>query len=233
MGTAGWSIPSALSDHFEAEGSGLERYARVFSGAEVNSSFYRRHREATWRRWHDAVPDDFRFAVKLPKAISHDLRLHGGEAELDIFLGDVAPLRAKLGPVLVQLPPSLPTDTARDTAFFRELRRRVAGRIVVEPRHRSWAAPYAIAMLSDFGIDRVYADPQLDELRAAVKLDGFVYVRLHGAPRIYYSAYSADQIAAYEQMLSRAATGSWCIFDNTASGAAIGDALELQRLCRR
>lgn len=176
------------------------------------------------------MPIGFKFAVKLPKTISHVLRLYGVEGELDLFLGDVAPLRTKLGPVLIQLPPSLETDAERDAVFFRALRQRCAGRIVVEPRHKSWASPDAVALLEDFGIDRVYADPQLAELRDVVKLDGFAYFRLHGTPRIYYSAYSADQIAKYAQMLAAASNGSWCIFDNTASGAAISDALELQWL---
>ena len=77
IGTAGWSIPRPLAEHFPPNGTGLERYAALFTAVEINSTFHRSHREATFVRWADTVPDDFRFAVKMPKRISHELRLLG------------------------------------------------------------------------------------------------------------------------------------------------------------
>lgn len=230
IGTAGWSISRDLADRFAAQGSSLERYASVFGGVEVNSSFYRRHRKDTWQRWHDAVPADFRFAVKVPKLITHDLRLAETAGELDIFLQDIVPLGHKLGPLLVQLPPSLAFDEQRDATFLAELRDRNPGRILIEPRHPSWASPQAGAVLAAFGVGRVYADPEQPALRQVVGVTGFVYLRLHGAPKVYYSPYSATELDGFQQLLSGAADGSWCIFDNTASGAALGNALHMQAL---
>jgi len=89
IGTAGWSVLRTAPE-FPQEGSALERCAAVFSAVEVNSSFYRRHRLATRKRWHDAVPDDFRFSVKLPQIITHNRRPSQPEAELGIFFEDVA-----------------------------------------------------------------------------------------------------------------------------------------------
>ena len=205
----------------------LQRYASAFHGVEVNSSFYRRHRKDTWQRWHDAVPADFRFAVKVPKAITHDLRLVDTSKEIDIFLDDIGSLAAKLGPLLVQLPPSLAFDGHRVEMFFAHLRERHASRVVIEPRHESWALPEANALLSAFGIVRVYSDPAKPALRGAVKQDGFLYLRLHGAAKIYYSSYSQEELVGFSQLLSYAADGSWCIFDNTASGAALRNAFDM------
>ncbi|WP_375452272.1 DUF72 domain-containing protein [uncultured Devosia sp.] len=170
----------------------------------------------------------FRFAVKLPKVITHDLKLTTAVPELDIFFGDIAPLAGKLGPVLVQLPPSLAFDGARDAAFCHALRKRCQGRIVIEPRHVSWASPDASAILKQNAIERVYADPQDPALRDAVDTAGFIYLRLHGAPKIYYSTYSSAELATAARLLRTAAAGSWCIFDNTASGAALRNALALR-----
>ncbi|MGZ3233287.1 MAG: DUF72 domain-containing protein [Croceibacterium sp.] len=88
IGTAGWSIARDAADRFPAEGSSLQRYAARFSAAEINSSFHRPHRVSTWERWRDSVPDAFRFSVKVPKLITHELKLvECGEA-LDRFIGE-------------------------------------------------------------------------------------------------------------------------------------------------
>lgn len=232
IGTAGWSIPADVRNRVGANGTALERYASVFPCVEINSSFYRRHRPDTWQRWHDAVPETFRFAVKVPKLITHELKLAETAAELDIFRADIVPLRAKLGPLLVQLPPKLGFNAARDGAFFTEIRRRFAGRVVIEPRHGSWATAAATELLGVHGIDRVYADPQLPELRAAVDMSGFAYLRLHGAPKVYYSAYSSEALGDLQVLMAAADQGAWCIFDNTASGAALRNALDLQALAK-
>src|SRR4051794_13597269 len=105
IGTAGWSIPAAFADHFPAQGTNLERYAARFSAVEINSSFHRPHRPATYARWAASVGPDFRFAVKLPKVITHAARLVDVDAALDRFVAEINGLGAKLGPLLVQLPP--------------------------------------------------------------------------------------------------------------------------------
>lgn len=229
VGTAGWSV-DRQTELFAKSGSMLERYASVFSGVEVNSSFYRRHRPATWQRWHDAVPADFSFAVKMPKRISHELALVDCSDEVDTFLTDIALLGDKLGPVLLQLPPKLAFDTDGVGGFFAMLRGRHQGAVVIEPRHVSWALPQASEMLGEFGVSRVYADPQAPELRNCATGLHFGYFRLHGLPKIYYSSYPPGELANFSAQLRAAADGAWCIFDNTASGAALDNATELLAL---
>ncbi|MGA0598551.1 DUF72 domain-containing protein, partial [Enterovirga sp. CN4-39] len=101
IGTAGWAIPRSHAEGFPAEGVGLARYAARLRAAEINSSFHRPHRRGTYERWAATVPEDFRFAAKLPKPITHERRLVDIEAPLDRFLGEVAGLGPKLGPLLV------------------------------------------------------------------------------------------------------------------------------------
>jgi uncharacterized protein YecE (DUF72 family) len=231
IGTAGWSVDRALAE-FPQEGSGLERYAAVFNAVEINSSFYRRHRPATWQRWHDAVPENFRFSVKLPKTITHEHHLRDAENELDLFFGDVEPLARKLGAVLVQLPPTLAFEASSADTFFNAMRERTVLPIFFEPRHKSWAGEAASQFLTQYKIRRVYADPQVDILRPSPAKPHSCYLRLHGSPKIYYSAYSDESIAQYADLLTQSGPASWCIFDNTASGAATSNALRLRGLMK-
>lgn len=234
IGTAGWSVPGAEAAAFPAEGSHLERYARVFDAVEINSSFHRPHRPSTYERWAGAVPEGFRFAVKVPRSITHEARLREPLPLLDRFLGETAGLGPKRGPLLLQLPPSLAFEAGTAEGFLRELRGRVAGPIVCEPRHRSWFAPEVEALLGELRIGRVAADPApVPGAERPGGWGGLTYLRLHGSPRIYHSAYDEAAIrAALDLLAGRLAEGSegWCIFDNTASFAAVPNALAARRL---
>jgi uncharacterized protein YecE (DUF72 family) len=231
VGTAGWSIPKQCAAAFPAEGTHLERYARRFSAVEINSSFYRPHQPGTYARWAASVPPGFRFAVKLPREISHLRRLVDVTQPLDRFLAEIEALGRTLGPVLVQLPPSLCYEEAPVGAFFETLRARFEGGVVCEPRHPSWFTDAVDGMLVSFRVARVAADPALVP-RAATPggWPGIVYRRLHGSPEMYYSAYAAadlDVIAQATRETAGQTREHWCIFDNTARGEAAKDALSL------
>lgn len=234
VGTAGWGIPKEAKPEFPTMPSQLESYASVFDGVEINSSFYRPHRVSTYQRWAAVVPDRFRFAVKVPKTVTHERKLVAVEPLIDSFLAEVAGLEGKLGPLLVQLPPSFVFKADTIEGFFRLMRDRVAGPIACEPRHATWFTPVADALLVGQRIGRVAADPALVPLASQPGgWEGLTYCRLHGSPRIYYSDYSGDRIQAAVTMLAeRAAQGSecWCIFDNTAAGAATLNALTAKGL---
>jgi uncharacterized protein YecE (DUF72 family) len=231
IGTAGWNVPSLYLDQVPSGGSHLERYARQLNAVEINSSFYRPHRRATYQRWAQSVPDDFRFSVKIPKAITHEAGLVDYGALLDRFVDEVTGLGGKLGVLLVQLPPKSAFKKRIANTFFRGLRARIATNVVLEPRHPSWLAPGVDGWLSERGIARVAADPA--PVAGADKPGGrkaLAYYRWHGSPRIYYSDYGAAALAALRRRLKEdPARDAWCIFDNTAAGAALGNALELKR----
>jgi uncharacterized protein YecE (DUF72 family) len=222
VGTAGWNLRAAHKALFGPGGSHLARYATRFNAVEINSSFYRPHRRTTYERWAATVPDNFRFAVKVPRTITQTVRLKDPSL-LDGFLEQASGLGGKLGPLLVQLPPSLAFEEAAARNFFSALRERHAGPVACEPRHAGWFGPEAQSLLQKFHIARVAADPA--PVAGAGRpggWDGFAYVRWHGAPKIYYSDYSTEQLGKLKTQLG---PGDWCIFDNTAEGAATSNAL--------
>ena len=240
VGTAGWSIPKQQAALFppsakERKLSHLERYANRLHCVEINSSFYRPHRYATWERWAGSVPDDFRFAVKVPKTITHSGTLVKSGAALQEFLRSVAGLGRRLGPLLIQLPPkhAFEEDIAHD--FFATLRKLHIGEAVLEPRHESWFTTTAEDLLRNFKVARVAADPPKGSPVAARPggWSGLRYWRLHGAPQTYYSDYDEAALVGIANTLTsgtRAGQDTWVIFDNTALGHACANAIRLREL---
>lgn len=230
VGTAGWAIPRDTAGAFAAEGSALERYASSLGAVEINSTFYRRHRPSTFERWAAAVPAGFRFAVKLPRTITHEAALGSARGLLEDFFDDVRPLGDRLGPVLVQLPPGLAYDGRRAGSFFRGLRSLHAGAVACEPRHPSWYGPGPDRLLHAHDVARVVADPpQPPPAAEPGGSSSLLYLRLHGSPHRYYSEYGDERVGAYaEHCRAASAVGEvWCVFDNTAHGFAALDALRL------
>lgn len=234
IGTAGWGLPRIWRPEFPPEGSYLERYAARFCATEINSSFYRQHRRAVYERWAAAVPATFRFAVKLPRAITHDQTLVAADVLLEVFLEDVAGLGSRLGPLLVQLPPSLAYDAEHVDEFLQTLRRLHAGSVACEPRHESWFGTEVDQMLRRHRVARVAADPaRVGDAADPGGDPALIYYRLHGSPRMYYSDYEPERLARIADRLrvpSADGAERWCIFDNTTLGAATGNALALARL---
>jgi uncharacterized protein YecE (DUF72 family) len=218
-------------DAFPAAGSQLERYAAMLNAVEINSSFYRPHRRTTYERWAASVPDDFAFAVKLPKAITHDARLVAVAAPLDRFLEETSGLGAKRGPILIQLPPSLAFDSAIAANFFALLRDRTPNDLACEPRHQSWFTPAAAELLIRYRVGRVAADPPpAVSAEEAGGWPGLRYTRLHGSPEIYRSIYDVAMIEHHAADARGTKVDSWTIFDNTMMGAATLNALEMRGL---
>ncbi|HET6806225.1 MAG TPA: DUF72 domain-containing protein [Frateuria sp.] len=232
VGCAGWSIPRAHAAAFPTDGSTLERYAQVFDCVEVNSSFYRPHRPATWRRWADSVPAGFRFSAKMPRAISHDCRLRACDGLVTAFLDQIGELEDKLGWLLLQLPPSLAFDASVALPFLARLREHYAGPLACEPRHASWFKAEVDQELRTLRVSRVAADPARVPRAALPGGDRHqVYLRLHGSPRMYYDAYAPQALEQVARRLQRWTQG-WCLFDNTTLGHATANALALQRMLR-
>jgi uncharacterized protein YecE (DUF72 family) len=228
IGTAGWTIPKQHAAKFPAGGSHLQRYAARFSCVEINSSFYRPHKPATYARWAASVPSDFRFAIKVPREITHTRKLVDPIEPLDRFLSEVTALGDRLGPLLVQLPPSLAFDESIARAFFGILRARFDGFTVCEPRHPSWFTDRAEAVLLRFQITRAAADPPpVPSAAIPGGCSRLAYYRLHGSPRMYYSDYDPDALDVLAKKLVDGSSERWTIFDNTALGHATHDSLAL------
>lgn len=232
IGTAGWGIASRHAAHFPGAGSHLQRYAARLGCVEINSSFYRPHRPETYARWAASVPEDFRFSVKLPKAITHEKRLADCEGDIDAFLSQAGCLGAKLGAILVQTPPHFAFSQDRVGTFLRLLRAGTDAAVAFEPRHRSWFDGEADTFLESLGVGRVAADPaRFPGAGEPAGSKHFAYFRFHGSPTIYHSDYPLAALEDIGRRLRGAhAAGTheiWCIFDNTADGHALANALAL------
>jgi uncharacterized protein YecE (DUF72 family) len=233
IGSAGWSIPPALAFAFDTPGTHLERCARRVTCVEINSSFYRPHAAATYARWAKATPRGFRFAVKIPRTITHELELRRAERPFSQFLSETAGLGDRRGPLLVQLAPSFAFDRRVVAAFLAMVRARYDGPLACEPRHPSWFSPPAERLLTRHRVARVAADPaRARHAESPGGWKGLVYFRLHGSPHVYWSSYDAPRLEALAAAIraQSAATEVWCVFDNTATGAALRNACELQTL---
>ena len=229
-------MPRAFAPRLQQPGTHLARYASVFAGAEINSSFWRPHAARTYERWAAATPAGFRFAVKLPRTLTHEQALRRPRGVLARFLDETAGLGAKRGPLLVQLPPSSVFEARVVHRFLATMRASYDGPLVCEPRHASWFSATASRVLDAHRVARVAADPaRVADAAGPGGWDGLTYFRLHGSPRTYWSRYDAAFIAdLVGRVRERAIDGRecWCIFDNTASGAAIENAWELREALR-
>lgn len=179
------------------------------------------------------MPAGFRFAVKLPKTITHLRRLVDCTEPLARFADEVDGLGAKRGPVLVQLPPGLAFDAGVADGFLRTLRTAIAGPIVCEPRHPSWFEPDADDLLVRQQVARAAADPaRIPAAALPGGWRGLTYARWHGSPAMYRSSYDPPALAAHAALASEAGE-RWSIYDNTTLGAATANALALQALLRQ
>jgi uncharacterized protein YecE (DUF72 family) len=229
VAVAGWSIRKEHTHLFGTEGTHLQRYASRFDAVEINSSFYKSHKRETYEKWAKSVPTRFRFAVKAPKYLTHEECLEETGEPLAQFVHEIGGLGRKLGCVLVQLPPGLAYEPRTVETFFGALRARYRGPLVCEPRHSTWFTAAADRRLEAHGVGRVGADPPCaadgGEPSASAKV---VYYRLHGSPDMYYSSYDAaylEHLADRLEHVRRAPV--WCVFDNTARGAATLNGIDL------
>jgi uncharacterized protein YecE (DUF72 family) len=232
IGTAGWSIPRAAGSRFDSHGTHLERYALQLDCAEINSSFHRPHAASTYAKWRDSTPPAFQFSVKIPRTITHELKLQNARDPFITFLAQTDGLAAKRGPLLLQLPPSLSFDGRAVTAFLDVVREVYDGPVVCEARHATWFSPLVASLLERYRISRVAADPPpVPDATHPAGWAHVAYFRLHGSPRTYWSRYDDDAIAALAATVRSISTAEqvWCVFDNTASGAAIENACELRK----
>ena len=235
LGTSGYVYPHWRNEVFYPAGlparEELTWYAGRFSTVELNNPFYRVPTPATFARWRDATPDDFVFAVKVNRVVSHTRRLHDVSGPLGRFLDLARVLGAKLGPLLVQLPPYLSIDLARLDRFLALLPGE--DRWVVEFRHPSWQTPEVYARLAERQValcvpigGRVTPD--------LVTTARFTYLRFH-AGRGAAGAFLEEELAGWAgtiRGLSRSGKDVYAYFNNDREGNAVRDAARLQSLLR-
>jgi uncharacterized protein YecE (DUF72 family) len=213
----------------------LPFYAKHFDTVELNNSFYRLPSKAAFRGWRGQVGEDFLFAVKASRFLTHLKRLKAPTAPLDRLLRRVKPLGATLGPVLFQLPPQFHADLPRLARFLRALehQRHVEGlRATVEVRHDSWLVPEVFDLLRKANVALCIHDARVQPVTGPVTAD-FVYVRRHGTAAAYHGSYTEAMLRADARRI-RGWLGEgldvYVYFNNDGGGAAVRNARRLGEL---
>ena len=238
----------------------LEYASRQMDSIEINGSFYSLQRPESWQRWHDETPDDFVFAVKCPRFISHIKRLRDIEAPLaNFFASGVLLLGAKLGPLLWQFPPNLAFDAATWRSFLRLLPKTAAQaaklaqrhdhrvphvalpdriprqrlRYAVELRHESFQDERFLALLRRHDVALVVADTAGKHPDFTEVTADFIYVRLHGGEVLYTSGYGEASLRRWKRRIlgwSQGRRDVYVYFDNDAKVHAPFDAQRLRAM---
>ncbi|MDQ4059832.1 MAG: DUF72 domain-containing protein [Pseudomonadota bacterium] len=233
IGTSGWHYGSWRGLFYPPElrpKDFLAFYVRRFASTEINASFYRLPAAETVAAWRDAVPNDFVFAWKASRFITHFKRLKDVGDSLALVFGRMSALGPKSGPVLFQLPPTMRADCERLAAFLQALPE--GWRYALEFRHPSWYDPAIFDLLRDFDVSLCLSDHAAAPAPMVVTA-GHVYLRPHGPGGRYAGNYGdetlrdwAGRIAAW-QAESRSV---YCYFDNDQKSAAPQDAERLMAL---
>ena len=184
IGCSGWAYDDWVGPFYPPgtpPGDFLSCYARVFRTVEVDSTFYRAPSPFLVRRWAERTPDGFRFALKVPRDVTHEAAPAGAREVLDPFLASLEPLRSrgKLGPVVLQFPPSFwaATGTPRLERLLDDIPREFA--LAVELRHRSWWTDSTRSLLAGRGAALVWSVVPETRPPAWVTAD-FLYARFIG-----------------------------------------------------
>jgi uncharacterized protein YecE (DUF72 family) len=234
VGTSGWTYASWAPILYQGvpRKRWLAHAAQVFTGLEVNGTFYRQQSEDTFRRWREETPGDFRFGVKAHRYITHYKRLRDVQASIDLLRRPASALGDKLAAVVWQLPADMACDRDRLRAFLAELSAWPETRHALEMRHRSWFTGAVAGDLADARVAVCLSDAPDFPMWTEVTTD-LVYVRLHGHTRKYASSYSSPHLERWAaRALAWQAEGRdvHIYFDNDAEGAAVSNAIAMRRL---
>jgi len=207
----------------------LEHYCRQFATVEINASYYHMPRAAVSAAWSERTPGDFSFTMKLNGELTHRRRLVDCAGPLAEYMAAVAPLGEKLGPVLVQLPPSFAADLPRLESFLELCP--PDGRWAVEFRHKSWFCEECYAILRARNVALVAHDfkPEVPDLATA----DWVYVRLHGPGQDFIASYPEKALRRRAKEISVRLAGGldvYVYFNNDAHGHAVRNARRLAEL---
>lgn len=229
VGTAGWSIPIEFQRQFPEEESQLQSYSRVFPCVEINSTFSKIHLPRTFEKWAQLTPEKFEFSLKLHRSFTHVSDLTPRALELRKNLELMSHLGDKWTVLLLQFPGSRQFDEKKMARFYELIRKSFSGHLVVEPRNMSWLSKESRALMREFKVSKVIADPERcpHETKAILTSGGITYYRLHGSPIVYRSSYSRSFLRKLHTELKHA-KNPWCIFDNTTLGKGTGNALTLR-----
>jgi uncharacterized protein YecE (DUF72 family) len=239
IGTSGWTYSSWKGVFYPSDLPSrdyLEFYSREFESTEVNYSFYHLPRPSTYKRWAEQVPEQFIFALKASRFITHVKRLVDVKEAWTTFVQNAVVLASHFGPVLLQFPPSFRCDRRKFAAFLRSAQRPAPKsrpvRLVFEFRHESWFTKEIFSLLRQYNVALCIADSPRYPRRDVLTAD-FVYMRFHGRTDLFASKYTDAELAEEAKQIRRYLRDGldvYVYFNNDALGHAVANARTLTHL---
>jgi len=237
IGTSGWQYKDWRGRFYPPglpQGRWLEHYAERFATVEVNNAFYRLPERDTFAKWRARTPDDFCVVVKVSRYLTHIKRLRDPAEPVARFLDRATALGDRLGPVLLQLPPSLRADADALADTLKQFPADV--RVAVEPRHPSWWTTQIRRVLEDHRAALCWADRHSRPVTPLWRTTDFGYLRLHEGRAKPWPRYGHAALRTWVDRLSSTygvAGPAYVFFNNDPGGAAIVDAVALAAAARR
>lgn len=234
IGTSGWNYRNWKDDFYLGvpQRRWLSHLSKHFPAVEVNATYYRTPKTETLAQWIQSTPNDFRFAVKGHRIITHSKKLRDAADSVVRQREDLRPMEAKLAAVLWQLPRSVECDLPLLRDFLQALADWSGLHHVMEFRHSSWFTDTVAQELDAAGAGNAISDaadwPMWEKVTG-----GIAYVRLHGHSRTYISGYSRTSLEKWADKLrgwAKEGNDVYVFFDNTDQGAAPRDARKLMEL---
>jgi uncharacterized protein YecE (DUF72 family) len=232
VGTSGWQYQDwrgRLYPQKLPQRLWLEHYVEGFATVEVNNAFYRLPERTTFENWRKRTPEDFVVAVKMSRYLTHIKRLRDPEEPVARFLGRAEGLGDRLGPVLLQLPPTLKAEPDALAATLRLFPRAV--RVAVEPRHVSWWTDEVRRILERHGAALCWADRRGRPVTPLWQTTDFLYLRLHEGRATPRPRYGRAALASWVERLGK--TDAYVYFNNDPGGAAVVDAQRFAGIAQR
>ncbi len=213
----------------------LEHYAGVYATVENDGTFYRLPPRETFEDWRQRTPEGFVMAVKASRFLTHVRHLASPAEPVARLMHAASGLGGKLGPVLLQLPPTLAADAGRLAACLAEFTR-AGARVAVEPRHPSWWSPEIRHVLAEHGAALCWADQLGRPVTPLWRTADWGYLRFHQGAARPWPRYGERALRSWVERVA----GAWpddapvhVYFNNDPGGAAVADSAAFAALARR
>jgi uncharacterized protein YecE (DUF72 family) len=235
IGCSGWHYEHWRGLYYPeglAKSKWLQFYAKQFNTVELNNSFYHLPTEKAFTTWRESSPDNFIFAVKVSRYITHIKRLKNLDSAVENFLSHARFLKNKLGPLLYQLPPNMKRNDEVLEKFLSSLPQNYQH--VFEFRHESWLDDSVFHILQRYNVGLCVFDMPGFTCPLVATAD-FAYIRFHGSESLYSSCYSDEELSQWAGKITRLGKNVkfvYIYFNNDAEAFAVKNALTLVKLIR-
>lgn len=237
IGTSGWSYKHWIGIFYPEDlktTDWLLYYSERFKISEINSSFYHLPKLQTTETWAKKVPKDFMFCPKMSRYLTHMKKLNDPEESFQKFFDVFAPLKRKLGPVLIQLPPSLGFNAEKAEHLFKLCKKSYSYyRFALEVRHNTWLGEESTSLMKKYNIAFVISQSGTRFPYAELVTSENIYVRFHGPGQLYASSYTDEQLQKFAQLFKewyKQGHSVWAFFNNDVFGYAFQDAKRLEKM---